>query len=102
MRHAALVAAVGLSIGLTLPAFTQPKARCYVTKNGTNICYIRVRHKTFAAAVTDGTSTEPTVLHFTCGQRWMGEGKASSSDMQLIVSAICYDHLPTNDAPYAA
>ena len=102
MKRFAFVAAVGLSLGLVLPAFTEHQAHCYVSKNSTNVCYVKVGHQTYAAAVTDGTSTKPTVIHFTCGQAWSGTGSTSRSDMALIVAAICHDNTPSTDESLAA
>ena len=102
MQRAALVAALGLSLGLVLPAFTKHQAHWYVSKNSTNVCYVRVGHQTYAAAVTDGTNPEPTVIHFTCGQSWSGKGSTSRSDMALIVAAICHNNTPSTDESLAA
>ena len=102
MPSAALVAALGLSFGLVLPAFTKHQSHCYVSKNSTNVCYVRVGHQTYAIAVTDGTSPNPTVIHFTCGQAWSGTGSTSRSDMALIVAAICHDNTPSTDESLAA
>lgn len=102
MQRAALVAALGLSLGLVLPAFTKHQSHCYVSKNSTNVCYVRVGHQTYAAAVTDGTSPNPTVIHFTCGQAWSGIGSTSRSDMALIVAAICHDNAPSTHESLAA
>jgi len=102
MKRFAFVAAVGLSLGLVLPAFTKHQAHCYVSKNNTNVCYVRVGHQTYAVAVTDGTSPEPTVIHFTCGQAWSGTGSTSRADMSLIVAAICHDNTPSTHEPLAA
>ena len=102
MPSAALVAALGLSFGLVLPAFTKHQAHCYVSKNNTNVCYVRVGHQTYAAAVTEATRPEHTVIHFTCGQAWSATGSTSRSDMALIVAAICHDNTPSTDESLAA
>lgn len=102
MQSAALVAALGLSFGLVLPAFTKHQAHCYVSKNNTNVCYVKVGHQTYAVAVTDGTSPKPSVIHFTCGQAWSGTGSTSRSDMALIVAAICHDNTPSTHESLAA
>ena len=92
MKYAALVVTAGLSFGLSPAAKAHHQGTCYVSKNKTHICYVRTGKQSFAAAVTDGKSVNPTVLAFDCAGQWWGAGALPKDSMTLITRAICSDH----------
>ena len=103
MKHAALAVALGLSFGLApLASAHHEYGKCYVSKNKSHICYVRTGEQTFAAAVTDGTSPEPTVVWFHCIKGWNGKGSLEPAAMAAVTEAICSDHGLPNTEPLGA
>ena len=91
MKQLALAAVVGLSFGLA-PASAHHQGHCYVSGNGSHLCYVRTGKQEFSVALTDGSSVKPSVLAFHCANGWSGAGEMPKETMALVVEAICSDH----------
>ena len=91
MKHAALAVALGLGFGLAPVASAHHGGECYVSANNSHICVVRTGQREFSAAITDGTSVQPTVLALHCNDGWRGAGALSEKAMELVVEAICLD-----------